>query len=257
MKKYLSNKIALLVNTFEIKKSIKKNTLFGFIMTISFILISSLVFFFEVHDVKSDTFEVKPTSIDIGINFPAIIEKKIEKQKQPVKNKSKKLAIGKDKISGDYKAVEDNRMTDNSDKIADINEVAYSFSETGDNYFPQLDDGIKFSFENKKKNIEKIKIEEEKFIEAEIYPSCDMKKLMKNIKYPELARKIGIQGKVILKIVVEKDGSISKVEIISSDNEIFNEPSIDAVSNIKFNPAIQNGLKIKCPVIIPIEYKLK
>ena len=60
-----------------------------------------------------------------------------------------------------------------------------------------------------------------------------------NPKYPEIARKAGLTGKVFLKFLVDKNGRVSNVSVYSGQ-EIFRQAAIDAVLQFRFEPAQQN-----------------
>ncbi|OYV86378.1 MAG: hypothetical protein B7Z63_04115, partial [Ignavibacteriae bacterium 37-53-5] len=70
-------------------------------------------------------------------------------------------------------------------------------------------------------------------------------------KYPELAQRAGIEGRVIVKIWVDKDGKPHKAIVMKSDAEIFNQPSIDAAMQYRFTPAIMNKGPVAVWVVIP------
>ena len=61
-------------------------------------------------------------------------------------------------------------------------------------------------------------------------------------KYPELALRAGLEGKVYLKMWVNKEGRVKQVVVTKSDAQIFEEAAIDAAKQWVFTPAImQNG----------------
>ncbi len=76
-------------------------------------------------------------------------------------------------------------------------------------------------------------------------------------KYPELAQRAGIEGRVIVKIWVDKDGKPHKAIVLKSDAEIFNQPAIDAAMQYRFTPAIMNKGPVAVWVVIPFTFKLK
>jgi protein TonB len=76
-------------------------------------------------------------------------------------------------------------------------------------------------------------------------------------KYPELAQRAGIEGRVIVKIWVDKDGKPHKAVVLKSDAEIFNQPAIDAAMAYRFTPAIMNKGPVAVWVVIPFTFKLK
>jgi protein TonB len=81
--------------------------------------------------------------------------------------------------------------------------------------------------------------------------------VFKNIKYPNSARRLRIEGKVFLKFVVDKDGTITQSEIIkgihtSCDNEALRVLNMSP----KWKPGKQRGKPVMVKMILPITYKL-
>lgn len=95
------------------------------------------------------------------------------------------------------------------------------------------------------------------FIPVEKEPYIDLAELKKKIKYPEIARRAGLEGRVVVRVLVGKDGKPVKAVIEQSDNEVFNQAAIEAIMSSIFTPAIQNGEPVAVWVSIPIDFKLK
>lgn len=75
-------------------------------------------------------------------------------------------------------------------------------------------------------------------------------------EYPEAAKKAGIGGKAFVKVLVDKDGIPKKAVVIKSENEIFNQPAVDAAMKSKFTPAINKDEKIAVWVVLPYRFAL-
>jgi protein TonB len=75
-------------------------------------------------------------------------------------------------------------------------------------------------------------------------------------KYPELAMRAGLEGKVWVKIWVDKEGKAKQVVVIKSDAEIFNEPAIEAARQFVFTPAYMNNGPVAVWVSVPFKFKL-
>lgn len=76
--------------------------------------------------------------------------------------------------------------------------------------------------------------------------------------YPDSAIKVGISGKVIVKFIVEKDGSISHVEAVKGPGWGLNEEAVRIVKLMpKFIPGTQNGNPVKVTMLLPIRFELK
>lgn len=81
--------------------------------------------------------------------------------------------------------------------------------------------------------------------------------LMKNIKYPEQAMKEGIQGRVAVRFIVEKDGSISDVKPILSVHPLLNKEAVRVVESMpKWTPGKQNGKPVRVRFNVPVMFKL-
>ena len=74
--------------------------------------------------------------------------------------------------------------------------------------------------------------------------------------YPELAKRAGIEGTVYTKVLVSTEGIPTKAVVIKSDNEILNQPAIDAVMQFKFKPALLHNQPVAVWVVIPFRYRL-
>ncbi|MGQ9464811.1 MAG: energy transducer TonB [bacterium] len=76
-------------------------------------------------------------------------------------------------------------------------------------------------------------------------------------EYPVLAVKAGIEGKVVVKMLVDTDGSVIAVEIIkSSGNQMLDDAAISAAKRAKFTPAKQRDRFVRVWVVRQIEFKL-
>ena len=76
-------------------------------------------------------------------------------------------------------------------------------------------------------------------------------------EYPELARKAGIEGKTVVKALVDVDGSIMAVQVLqSSGNQMLDEAALKAARKSKFTPAKQRDKFVRVWVSIPMQFKL-
>ena len=76
--------------------------------------------------------------------------------------------------------------------------------------------------------------------------------------YPSLARRMGEEGKVLLRVYVEASGLPSKVEIrTSSGSERLDQAALEAVRRWKFVPAKQGDQAVPAFVVVPISFNLK
>ena len=75
-------------------------------------------------------------------------------------------------------------------------------------------------------------------------------------KYPEPALRAGLEGKVIVKMWVDKEGKVKQVVVLKSDAEIFNEPAIEAAKQFVFTPASMNKKPVAVWVSYPFRFQL-
>ena len=81
--------------------------------------------------------------------------------------------------------------------------------------------------------------------------------LKSNLVYPKVAQDSSIQGRVIVKFTVEKDGSITDVEVARSVYPALDEEAVRVVSMMpKWKPATKKGEPIRCKYILPIFFRL-
>ncbi|MDP2035847.1 MAG: TonB family protein [Ignavibacteria bacterium] len=74
--------------------------------------------------------------------------------------------------------------------------------------------------------------------------------------YPEEAKKNKITGKTFVKVLIDKEGNPKKAVVIKSQNELFNQPAVDAALKSKFTPALQGGKPIAVWIVLPYRFTL-
>ena len=115
-----------------------------------------------------------------------------------------------------------------------------------------------------------VEVEEEDVQEQEIfqivdempaYPGGDQKLMeyvAKNIKYPQIARETGIQGRVFVGFVVEPDGSVSNVKVLRGIGGGCDEEAMRVVKSMpKWKPGKQRGKAVRVSYMLPVNFKLQ
>jgi protein TonB len=97
----------------------------------------------------------------------------------------------------------------------------------------------------------------DEFVALETYPTTDMADLQRRVVYPEIARKMGIEGKVTVNVLIGKDGRPIKFKIADSDNKILEDAAAKAVMQSVFTPGIQNGQPVVVWQSVPVNFKLQ
>ena len=84
-----------------------------------------------------------------------------------------------------------------------------------------------------------------------------MNDLTGSIKYPEEARKNGIQGKVFVSFVVDEQGKVTNAKIERGVEASLNQESLRVVNGLKtWKPGMEKGKAVKVAYTIPINYAL-
>ncbi|MDE5675820.1 MAG: energy transducer TonB [Muribaculaceae bacterium] len=112
--------------------------------------------------------------------------------------------------------------------------------------------------------------EPEKPVEEEIFVAVEqpaefpgglpalMKWLNSQIRYPEAAQQNDIQGRVIVKFVVEKDGSIGAVSIMKGVDKDLDREALRVVKKMpKWQPGKNNGVAVRSYFNLPVTFKLQ
>ena len=83
-----------------------------------------------------------------------------------------------------------------------------------------------------------------------------MQWIAQNIQYPKEAAKANIEGSVIVSFFVEKDGSITNVEVIKSVHELLDKEALRVVNAMpKWKPGMENGQPVRTRFFIPVSFK--
>lgn len=95
------------------------------------------------------------------------------------------------------------------------------------------------------------------FIQVFSGPKYDLKELQRNIIFPDHYGKIGIEGRVILRVLIDTTGCILKIICESTDNDILTQSALDAVLKTKFTPAYQDKKPILCWISVPVNITIR
>ena len=103
-----------------------------------------------------------------------------------------------------------------------------------------------------------------------VFPGCENAKdkkacfqemmqnhIRKNFRYPEIAQEMGVQGRVSVIFVIQKDGSIGNIRMRGPDKNLEAEARRIIEKLPKMTPGKQRGRPVKVPFSIPITFKLQ
>lgn len=253
--------IESLVNDYgalELKKFIKKHTVRGFIITAILFLLLILGYFFFSNSGGSAMKKVGPTMNKVKLqNLKELDENQVEEIAPPTQMTNSGPAAR----AGNPVPVPDAQITADMKDFATVEVMSRASSVGGEGVdLGGMSQNINFDNENKPKvNVEVREVEPapDAFIAVEKDPATDMGELQKRVVYPEMAKRAGIEGKVIVRVLVGTDGRPRKMIVEYSDNELLNQAAKDAVKQSVFTPGIQNKTPVTVWVSIPIVFKLR
>ncbi|HOO94823.1 MAG TPA: energy transducer TonB [Proteiniphilum sp.] len=107
-------------------------------------------------------------------------------------------------------------------------------------------------------------VTEEIFVVVEDQPlfpggnAAMMKFLSDNIKYPVIAQENGIQGRVICNFVVEKDGSITDVQVVRGVDPSLDKEAVRVIQQMpRWKPGKQRGQAVRVRFTLPVVFRLQ
>ena len=172
-----------------------------------------------------------------------------------------------DSINGAVTAATD---TDSIEEVVDsiIDEVYYeefaADTVAADNY-ERYSDAEEVYIENVEENEVQNKVDPNKILDvSEQMPSFPggsnalLNYLSNNIHYPVVAEENGIQGKVIVTFVVERDGTITNVKIAKSVDPSLDKEAIRLIEIMpRWNAGTQDGKPVRVKYTVPVQFKLQ
>lgn len=81
--------------------------------------------------------------------------------------------------------------------------------------------------------------------------------LQKTVKYPEIAKKAGVSGRVFIQFIVDENGNVVDPVVTRGIGAGADEEALRAVRAAKFKPGRQRGVPVRVKMSLPITFKLK
>jgi protein TonB len=75
--------------------------------------------------------------------------------------------------------------------------------------------------------------------------------------YPDHLRSLGLEGRVVIEAVIERDGSVGDVRVLSSNHRDFDESAVGAVRRWRFEPATRDGMAVAAVGRFEIDFQLR
>ena len=115
-------------------------------------------------------------------------------------------------------------------------------------------DDVKFDLPPAPAQMAEMLLEEEP---VEFWAVEDKPEITKQIapRYPEVARKAGIQGTILVRVLIGVDGKVKQAEVLRGKT-IFHKAALKAVKGYEFSPARQNDRPVPVWMALPIRFRL-
>jgi TonB family protein len=136
----------------------------------------------------------------------------------------------------------------------------------------QLEDIVKAELKNKKSKEKETEIPFASIEDVPLFPGCEKvrkskrrecfqnkmnRHIAQNFRYPEFAQKNGIQGRVFVQFIIEKDGNISGIRSRGPHGTLERAAESIIEKLPKMTPGYQRGLPVKVTFSIPITFRLQ
>ena len=151
-------------------------------------------------------------------------------------------------------------------KMEEVLEIAENDADVEESTI-QASDDIQQAVEVKYTPVE---VEEEEVEEQQIFQVVEempefpggmgecMKFLSKNIKYPTISQENGVQGRVIVQFVVNRDGSIVDPVVVRGVDPYLDKEALRVISTMpKWKPGKQRGKAVRVKYTVPVMFRLQ
>ena len=209
-------------------------------------------------------------SIDTDVELSKIAQKKETKveRKEPIKVEVEQKVVEKVKSSVKFTAPEIKKDDEvkpedeikSQDDLAKTNTAIGTFDVKGNDEAEGVVLKANEAAIDEKPKEEETKVFDvvEQMPEFPGGPAALMKWLSDNIKYPAVAEENGIQGRVVCTFVVERDGSVTDVQVARSIDPSLDKEAIRVLKKMpKWIPGRQNGSAVRVKYTVPVTFKLQ
>ena len=147
-----------------------------------------------------------------------------------------------------------------------INIVKNDVKVSGDaNLFVEFDENVSIDIIDTGGKEEAAVAEDEIFMTSEDPPTFqggDVNQfrgwVQPKLKYPAIASENGIQGRVTLSFVIERDGSLSNIKVLATPDKSLAEEAVRVVSSSpKWKPGKHRGMPVRVSCTLPVDFKIQ
>lgn len=113
--------------------------------------------------------------------------------------------------------------------------------------------------------VEEVVVDDEPFLIAETMPSFqggDLNKfrnwVQSNVKFPQIALENGIQGRVVLSFVIEKDGRLTNIQVLQTPDRSLSEEAVRVLNKSpKWSPGKQRNQVVRVKYTLPVDFRVQ
>ena len=100
--------------------------------------------------------------------------------------------------------------------------------------------------------------EEDFFVVVEQMPEIQggMAAISSKIEYPEMARRAGIEGRVIVQFIVNENGQVENPRVVRGIGGGCDQEALRVIREVKFKPGMQRGRPVRVQFSLPIVFRL-
>lgn len=107
--------------------------------------------------------------------------------------------------------------------------------------------------------------EDEEDMEPEVFTIVEdmpelkggMDAIYEHLKYPEIARQAGIEGRVVVRFIINEEGQVINPEVVRGIGGGCDEAAVTAVQQVEFTPGRQRGRAVRVRYSLPIVFRLQ
>lgn len=241
----------------ELKKYINKSTVRAFVVTTSLLLL--FLIYHLISGAGSGKVEAPPLAPIAKLDLISIDAPAEEVEAPPPPAPEQIVPSGPAARAGTPTPIPDAEIAPDLQDFADMDVLDRASAAGGDGIdMGDFANNIDWEGEGVKVETRESEPGVDEFIPVEKQPGMDLVELQKLVQYPKLAKEAGVEGRVVIKALIDKSGKVRKTLVEYTDNSLLNQAALDAIKNYKnFTPAIQNNKPVMVWVSIPIRFKLR
>jgi TonB family protein len=250
----------------ELKRSYQKYFARGFEIAVILhvIVVSAYLIFVFVMNKNSNSLSENHNQRIINVSLTDLAPPPpITEETPPPKEIEKIITPKKDLQSLEPEPVRREKAEEQTIKTQkELEEIKTPVSNVGDTVSFNYTGPVKVE---EKKVEEKIQEEKPEKKERTVYQSFEVEKppeavnlrqVQSSMTYPEIARQADIEGRVVVKVLVGRDGNVIRVGSITGP-DVFHEEVMSKVRELEFTPGLQNGRAVEVWVSVPFNFSLK